>query len=401
MPTTPSPTGSRRPHQPPPAARPTRQLNRRPRRIVVKAGSALLTHGGERVNDEVVGSLVSQMAELHSGGAEVILVSSGAVAAGRAEVAVPRAGIDVPLKQVLAAVGQGLLLNRYRRAFESHEITVAQALLTRNDLQGRLGYLNVRNTLLKLLELRVVPIVNENDVVNIEQLSGRSFGDNDTLSALVANLVDADLLVMLGELGGLHTADPHVDPDARLVTRVERIDAATLAMGGESGSTDGVRRGYGGMAAKLRAARLVTASGTAAVMASGLEESVLVRLAAGEMIGTRFEATGSRLESRKRWMLSGTGSRGEVVVDRGAAAAVTDGNRSLLPAGVTGVRGGFGRGDVVTIVDPAHTPVAAGISNYDSADVSRLRGIRSDRIAEVLGHEYGEEIVHRSNLVRL
>ncbi len=376
-------------------------MSRRPGRIVVKVGSALLTHGGERVNDGVLESLVSQIAGLHSRGAEVILVSSGAVAAGRTEVAVPRAGIDVPLKQVLAAVGQGLLLHRYKRAFESHGVTVAQALLTRNDLEGRLGYLNVRNTLLKLLELRVVPIVNENDVVNIEQLSGRTFGDNDTLSALVANLVDADLLVMLGELEGLHTADPHVDPGARLIPRVERIDAATLAMGGESHPTDGVRRGYGGMAAKLRAARLATASGTAAVMASGLEDRALVRLAEGEMLGTRFEATGSRLESRKRWMLSGVGSRGRVVVDGGAASALTDGNRSLLPAGVTGVEGGFGRGDVVTVVDPAGTPIAAGISNYDSGDVSRMRGIRSDRIAEVLGHEYGEEIIHRSNLVKL
>ncbi len=371
------------------------------RRVVVKAGSSLLTYGGDRVNDGVIESLVFQIADLHSRGIEVILVSSGAVAAGRTEVAVPRAGIDVPLKQVLAAVGQGLLLHRYKRAFELHDIRVAQALLTRSDLEARLGYLNVRNTLLKLLELRVVPIINENDVVNIERLSARAFGDNDTLSALVANLVDADLLVMLGEMKGLYTKDPYLDPGAKLISSVDRIDEAILSMGGESFSADGVARGYGGMNAKLQAARLVTASGTAAVMASGLEKDILVRLADGERLGTYFTATGNRLESRKRWMLSGIGSRGEVVVDDGAANAVTARNRSLLPAGVTAVRGNFARGDVVAILDPSGRRIATGICNYDSQEVVRLKGVRSSQIAQVLGHEYGEEIVHRSNLVKL
>ena len=371
------------------------------RRVVVKAGSSLLTYGGDRVNDGVIDSLVFQIADLHSRGIEVILVSSGAVAAGRTEVAVPRAGIDVPLKQVLAAVGQGLLLHRYKRAFELHDIRVAQALLTRSDLEARLGYLNVRNTLLKLLELRVVPIINENDVVNIERLSARAFGDNDTLSALVANLVDADLLVMLGEMKGLYTKDPYLDPGAKLISSVDRIDEAILSMGGESFSADGVARGYGGMNAKLQAARLVTASGTAAVMASGLEKDILVRLADGERLGTYFTATGNRLESRKRWMLSGIGSRGEVVVDDGAANAVTARNRSLLPAGVTAVRGNFARGDVVAILDPSGRRIATGICNYDSQEVVRLKGVRSSQIAQVLVHEYGEEIVHRSNLVKL
>ena len=349
----------------------------------------------------MIDSLVLQIADLHSRGIEVILVSSGAVAAGRTEVAVPRAGIDVPLKQVLAAVGQGLLLHRYKRAFESHDIRVAQALLTRNDLEARLGYLNVRNTLLKLLELRVVPIINENDVVNVERLSARAFGDNDTLSALVANLVDADLLVMLGEMKGLYTKDPYLDPGATLISSVDRIDEAILSMGGESFSADGVARGYGGMNAKLQAARLVTASGTAAVMASGLEKDILVRLANGERLGTYFTATGNRLESRKRWMLSGIGSRGEVMVDNGAADAVASRNRSLLPAGVTAVRGSFARGDVVAIVDPSGRRIATGICNYDSQEVERLKGVRSSQIAKVLGHEYGEEVVHRSNLVKL
>ena len=383
-------------------------MNSRFRRLVVKVGSALLTHGGDRVNDAVIDSLVRQMATLRNAGTEVILVSSGAVAAGRKAVTVPREGLDVPLKQVLAAVGQGLLLDKYERAFGAHGLTVAQALLTPHDLQDRLGYLNIRNTLLKLIEIGVVPIINENDVVNVQHLSGRAFGDNDTLSALVANLVDADLLIMLGQLEGMYTKDPHVDPSAKLVASVEKIDDAVLAMGGESfppGSetmpVDGVPVGHGGMAAKLQAARLVTASGTTAVMASGLEHDVLIRLAGGERVGTYFAATGSHLESRKRWMLSGVGARGEVVVDAGAASALTGGNRSLLPAGVTEVRRNFNRGDVITVLDPAGRAIATGIANYDSVDVDRIKGVRSDRIAGVLGHEYGEEVIHRSNLVKL
>jgi len=368
---------------------------------VVKAGSALLTHGGDRVNDSVIDSLASQIASMRHKGMEVVLVSSGATAAGRTAVAVPEKGLNVPLKQVLAAVGQGLLLHRYEQAFGAHDVRVAQALLTGHDLDGRLAYLNVRNTLLKLLEIGVVPIVNENDVVHVEQLSERAIGDNDTLSALVANLVDADLLVILGELNGLYTADPHIDPSADPISEVAAIDDGILAMGGESFSGDGVQVGYGGMAAKLQAAKLVTASGTAAVMASGLEPDVLTRLADGERVGTYFAPTGSHLESRKRWMLSGMGARGEVVVDDGAVTALTSGKRSLLPAGITEVRGRFNRGDVVTVLAPSGDGVAAGIANYGSIDIDRIKGVRSARIAEVLGHEYGEEVIHRSNLVKL
>ncbi len=368
---------------------------------MIKAGSALLTHGGDRVNETVIDSLAAQIATLRAGGMGVILVSSGATAAGRTAVELPKEGLDVPLKQVLAAVGQGLLLHRYEQAFGARGVPVAQALLTRHDLEGRLGYLNVRNTLLKLLEIGVVPIVNENDVVNVEQLSESAIGDNDTLSALVANLVDADLLVILGEMDGLYTKDPHIDPAAKLIGEVQEIDDAILAMGGESFAEVGASVGYGGMAAKLQAAKLVTASGTPVVMANGLETEVLIRLAGGDRVGTHFAATGSRLESRKRWMVSGVGARGEVVVDEGAVTALTSGNRSLLPAGITEVRGHFDRGDVVTVLTPSGRDIAAGISNYDSVDIDRIKGIRSNRIAEVLGHEYGEEVIHRSNLVKL
>ena len=369
------------------------------RRIVVKAGTALLTHGGDRPNLQVMATLVEQIAELHEDGVETILVSSGAVAAGRHVLALPRETKNVPFRQVLAAIGQGRLMNAYEQLFDWRQIPVAQALLTRNDLGGgqRLRYLNVRNTLLSLLELRVVPIVNENDVVAMDELAGESFGDNDNLSAMVANVVDADLLVMLGEIKGLFTADPNIDPHARLIPTVDRLDEEIEAMGGVTRD----HKGRGGMATKLEAAKLATASGVNAVIASGLEMDVLTRLASGERIGTFFPATGTKMESRKRWMLSGMSAGNDIVVDDGACNALCRDNRSLLPAGVTEVLGAFERGDIVSILDPHREQIAAGITNYSADDLARIKGSHSSRIEELLGNHYGDEVVHRNNMVVL
>ena len=248
-----------------------------PRRLVVKAGTSLLTRGADRLNLDVMATLVGQIARLHLSGSEVMLVSSGAVAAGRHALGVPREGKSLPVRQVLAAVGQGHLMHAYEQLFVRHDIRVAQALLSRRDLSDRLGYLNVRNTLLALLDRKVVPIINENDVVAVEELTGEVFGDNDTLSAMVANLVDADLLVMLGEIEGLFTADPNLEPDARVIPKVERLNKDIESKGGPSWAG----KGRGGMATKLEAARLATASGVNVVIASGLERDVLVRLAGG------------------------------------------------------------------------------------------------------------------------
>ena len=324
-------------------------------------------------------------------------MSSGAVAAGRHALKVPREGKDLPMRQVLAAVGQGRLMHAYEQLFSREGISVAQALLSRRDLTDRLGYLNVRNTLLGLLERGVVPIVNENDVVAVEELAGEHFGDNDTLSALVANLVDADLLVMLGEVEGLFTADPHLDPDASLIPEVGQLSSDISALGGPS--IDGGARG--GMATKLEAARLATASGVNVVIASGMEPDVLTRLVCGESIGTFFPATVSKMESRKRWMITGLSTRGEVLVDDGAAVALRRHNRSLLPAGVTEVRGSFERGDILSILDSGRVQVACGITNYSAEDLAKVKGFHSDRIQGLLGHQYGDEVVHRDNLVIL
>jgi len=372
----------------------TRDL--RYRRLVVKAGTNLLTGGTDRLDLETVAGLVAQLARLRQMGAQVLLVTSGAVAVGRAILGKEARRGNVPFRQVLAAVGQGRLMHVYDQLFGWYGIPVAQALLTRRDVRDRLGYLNIRNTLLSLLSLGVLPIVNENDVVAVEELEGEVFGDNDTLAALVAGLVDADLLVLLTDTGGLYTADPHEDPNARLIPRVEAITPEVLALAGDSHS----ERSRGGMRAKVEAARVATASGTAVVIASGRERDAVVRLACGEALGTFFTPATTHLESRKRWMLSAP-SAGRVRVDAGAVRALREQGRSLLPVGVVGVEGSFQRGDIVTVVGPAGEPIARGIANYGAEDLRRIQGRRSAEIPALLGHHYGDEVIHRNNLVLL
>ena len=367
------------------------------RRVVVKAGTTLLTDPSDRLDLQVMANLVGQLAHLRSGNIETLLVSSGAVAAGRHVLGIPKGGRNVPFRQVLAAAGQARLMHAYEQLFDWHQIPVAQALLTRADFIDRTGYLSVRNTLISLLELDVIPIINENDVVAVDELVGEVFGDNDNLSALVANLVDADLLVLLGRVGGLYTADPNVDPDAEFVPTVERLDESVEAMGGSSWND----QGRGGMATKLEAAKLATASGVDVVIASGLERDVLPRLLEGERIGTFFPAAASRMESRKRWMLSRLADSSEVVVDWGARRALVEGSRSLLPAGIVEVLGAFDRGEVVSVLDPERKRIAAGIVNYASDDLVKISGSRSNEIERLVGRHYGDEAVHRNNMVVL
>jgi len=382
------------------AGLPAGEAGLRYQRIIAKFGTNVLTAGTDRLNLEMMSALVGQVARLHRQGADVIVVTSGAIAAGRHRLGLTRGRRDMPFRQVLASVGQSHIMQSYDQLFAWHDIVVAQALLTRRDLSDRVGYLNARNTLLALLELRAVPIVNENDAVAVEEIEGVSIGDNDKLSALVANLVDADLLALLTDTAGLYTADPHRDKDARLITQVDRIDEEIerVACGSPGGPNS---RGVGGMATKVEAARLATAGGTDVVIADGHERDVLVRLATGERLGTFFPASADRMESRKRWMLSGLAARGRIVVDAGAARALRRENKSLLPAGVREVEGPFERGDAVNIHGPDGERIACGITNYDDREVAAIRGLRSDRIADVLGHEYGAEVVHRNNLVVL
>jgi len=282
-------------------------------RIVAKFGTSLLTGGSDRLDQDVISSLVSQVAKLHQRGLEVIIVSSGAIASGRHKLGLTKKIKGIPFKQVLASVGQHRLMNLYEQLFSKYNITVAQALLAKADLLDRAGYLNARNTLLALLELRVLCIVNENDVVAVDEIQEAIFGDNDNLSAMVANLVDADVLLILTDIGGLYTADPHHDPHAQLIPQVKVIDSDIERLAADTPS----RLGTGGMITKVEAAKLATSSGVTVVIADGREPDVILKLANGEAIGTRFLPATSKLESRKRWMLSGLSTRGKLVVDPG------------------------------------------------------------------------------------
>lgn len=370
------------------------------RRVVVKLGSNVLTAGTENLDLVTMAHLVEQVSALNERGVEVIMVTSGAIAAGRQRLRAHRERRAVPQRdaesrQALAAVGQSRVMALWDELFEQRQVPIAQALLTRRDLADRLGYLNARNTLLHLLDLAVVPIVNENDVVSVEEISESKIGDNDNLSAQVANLVDADLLLILTDIAGLYTSDPSRDASARLIERVERIDERIVqAAAGAAGS-----RGTGGMATKVQAAKTATSHGAHVVLADGRAREIALRVVAGEPVGTHFLPTGDRTESRRRYLLSGLQARGRVIVDAGAARAVLAGGKSLLPAGVTACEGDFHRGDVIRVFTSDGVHLASGLSNYAASEVAQILGKHSDQIIGILGYEYGEEVIHRNNLV--
>jgi glutamate 5-kinase len=365
-----------------------------PRRLVVKVGTSVLTGGALGLSRPRMLELVRQIACLVGQGHEVVLVTSGAVLAGRERLSYPRLGRDVPLKQMLAAVGQGRLMHIYEQFFEIYDLAVAQVLLTREDLRDRHRYLNARNTLLALLEQRIVPIANENDAVATDEIR---VGDNDNLSALVANLVEADLLLLLTDTSGLYTADPRLHPQAELIRDVPRIDEGTYRLAGDSHSG----LGTGGMRTKLQAAELATRGGADVVVASGTAENVLLRVTAGEHLGTRFAAGSDRLEGRKRWILAGTAPEGLLLVDAGAAHALLYEGKSLLPVGLARVEGAFERGATVRLAGPQGTELARGVTNYGAEELALIKGLHSHEIEERLGYTYGPEVVHRDNMVIL
>ena len=365
-------------------------------RMVVKLGTSLLTGGSDRLDRAMMSRLVDQVAQLHQQGVEILVVSSGAMTAGRHRLSLTRKIKNIPFKQVLCSVGQSHLMHIYEELFSRYDIPVAQALLTKADLSDRSGYLNARNTLLALLQLRVICVVNENDVVAVDELDEAKFGDNDNLSALVANLVDADLLLLLTDTAGLHTADPRRDPGARLISEVERIDAEIESLADKAGAL-----GIGGMVTKIEAAKLATTSGVTVIIADGREPDIILRLARGEKVGTRFLPTTAKLESRKRWMLSGLCISGKLVVDAGAATALKKQNRSLLAAGIKEAKGDFDRGDLVDIYDAEGLHLGCGLVNYSSSEVELIKGTHSGKIATLLGTDFGPEVVHRDNLAVL
>jgi glutamate 5-kinase len=365
----------------------------RARRIVVKVGSSILTDAG-RVRPQVFSQIARQVATLVREGRQVVVVTSGAIALGSRALGWDRPGRSIPEMQAAAAVGQIDLVETYRRRFARHDLRVAQVLVTRHGLEDRERYLNARNTLDTLLRLGVVPVVNENDTVATEEIR---FGDNDNLSATVVSLVDGDLLVLLTDVDGLYRRAP--EPGRRqppLFDVVSSIDAAVEQAAGGSGHAFG----RGGMITKLQAARTAARAGAATVICNGRKRDVLLRVAAGEPVGTLFLA-GPRLRGRKHWLAYTKRPRGEIVVDAGAARALVERGRSLLPAGIAGVRGQFGVGDAVTCVDVHGRELARGLTAYSSEEVARIQGLPTRKIAQVLGYSNGDAVIHRDRLVVL
>jgi len=364
------------------------------RRIVVKVGTSTLTDGGNRLHPPRMVDLVRQLHGLREGGAQVVLVTSGAQQAGRERLGFPETVKSIPFKQMLSAVGQGRLMHLWEQYFDLYGIVTAQVLLTRQDIEDRHRYLNLRDTFESLLERGIVPIVNENDAVATEEIR---VGENDTLSAMVANLIEADLLVLLSDIDGLYTANPRNDASAELIPLVPVIDSAIYELARGSGTA----MGSGGMHTKLLAADMAVHTGTSVVIANGGRENVLLDIAAGRAVCTRFPAAISTAEGRKRWLLAQKTVAGQVIVDAGAAEALLEKGSSLLPVGIVQAHGRFERGSIVAVVDPAGRAIARGLANYSSSDLAKVIGHRSASIAELLGYDYGPEFIHRDKLVLL
>ncbi len=365
------------------------------RRIVIKIGSSTLTAGTKRISPAHVIDLVREVCKLAREGAEVVLVSSGAIAAGRELLGYPDLPRLLPAKQMLAAVGQPRLMAVYEQFFGIYGVKVAQVLLTRADLTDRRRFLNARNTLEALVGQSVIPIINENDTVATEEIR---FGDNDNLSAQVANLIEADLLILLTDQEGLYTDDPRQNPDAKLVDEIKTPDIPKEVWASAGGTSNGL--GTGGMMTKLQAAEMARRGGTTVVIASGSDPHNISRIARKEHRGTWFMPLNNHLEARKRYILAGGSAACSVVIDAGAEKALLHGS-SLLPAGIVQVTGEFERGDTIHIQSLKGNGIALGLANYSNRDLSKCSGKQSNEIETLLGFTYGDEAVHRNNIVML
>jgi len=364
------------------------------RRIVVKVGSGVISHPSGGLRDEVIHSIAQDIAYCIQDSREVVLISSGAVAEGKAVLGFSRLknGISIPQQQACAAVGQARLIWSYERCFDEFGQKVGQVLLTRDDLENRRRYLNARNTLFTLLSLNVLPIVNENDTVMVEEIK---FGDNDNLSALVTLMVEADLLVVLSTVEGLYTCDPSTG-DGEFIQEVDCVDQCLFEQCDMSGIS---ALGRGGMRSKVEAIQKVVDSGIPAVIAKGDQEGILLRILEGEPIGTFFKPREVRLGGKKRWIAYTLQPVGKLVIDQGAAKALVESGKSLLPSGILEVVGTFEMGDAVSCVSEDGTEIARGLTNYTSEEVNRIKGLHSGKIKEVLGYTHSQEVIHRDNLV--
>jgi glutamate 5-kinase len=360
--------------------------------IVVKVGTRVLTHPDGRLDEQRIARLAEEISNLCESGRRVVLVSSGAVGAGMSLLGLKRRPTDLAQLQAVAAIGQTNLIQTYDRTFRQYGRHAAQVLLTAEDIQHRIRYLNVRNTLFSLLDFGAVPIINENDTVAVDELR-TTFGDNDRLAALVTNLLRAPLLIILSDVDGLFDGNPN-DPNSKVITTVDVLDDSIRSLVCDRAST----LSKGGMSSKLEAARIVTAAGENAIIASGHQPGTLTRIMAGELVGTLLIAEGKTVSPRKRWIGFSARPRGKLLLDAGAARAIGRDGRSLLAIGIQAIEGEFQKGDVVALCDPQGKEVARGLTNYHADEILRIKGLRSTRIAEVLGHCPYEEVVHRNNM---
>ncbi|MDH3998243.1 MAG: glutamate 5-kinase [Desulfuromonadales bacterium] len=361
------------------------------KRVVIKIGSGVIT-SGDTLDLERIATICEDVKQLRDRGYEVVLVSSGAIAAGKADLGITGRPQTIPLKQAAAAIGQSRLMRAYKDALRQHGLQAAQILLTRDDLANRRRYLNARNTLMTLFEYGVVPIINENDTVVVDEIR---FGDNDNLSAMATNLVEAQLLVILSDVDGLYDSDPRHNKAAQLISEVERISPEIEAMAGDEG-TD---LGTGGMTTKLKAAKRATLYGAGTAIINGLTAHNLLGLFDGHELGTYFLPARDPMAARKHWIAFTKKPRGKLFLDEGALKALIERNKSLLPSGISGIDGNFERGDAVRLCNLDGDEVGKGVTNYTSAELIRIIGKKTHEIEAILGYQYGDEVVHRDNLV--
>lgn len=370
------------------------QRLKKSKRIVIKIGSRIIASRGSGLNKSRIEKLAEEIAFLKEKGLEIVLVSSGAILAGMEKLGLKDRPNTMPLKQAAAAAGQSELMWLYEKTFKTHKIPVAQILLTGEDLADRKRFLNSRNTFFALFDHHVIPIVNENDTVSFDEIK---FGDNDHLAALVTNLIDAQLLIILTDVDGLFTADPRFDPGAKLLSEVGEITEEIE----QNASGSGTGEGTGGMRSKINAAKKVGAYGVQTLLLNGTCPGILTQAFAGKKVGTLFNLNGEKLNSRKHWLAFSIKSKGEIHLDSGASAALIDRGRSLLPSGITLIKGSFMAGDAVTCLDPDGKEIAKGLVNYPSNEIDKIKGIKTIEIEKVLGYKFSDEVIHRNNLVIL
>jgi glutamate 5-kinase len=365
------------------------------RRIVIKIGSAVLTSSDQGLDQDRIERLASDISSIMGQGREVVLVSSGAIAAGLAKLGLRKTkSMPLSLKQAAAAIGQSGLMWMYEKTFGTHGKKVAQVLLTREDLSNRTRFLNARNTLQTLLDHGVIPVINENDTVSVDEIK---FGDNDNLSSMVVHLTDADLLIVLSDIDGLYTADPKIEASAELIRVVEKITAEMERSAGDAHTA----LGTGGMRSKLMTAKKVGAFGAPMVILNGKKNGMLQALFEGADVGTLFVPKPEKQDSRKHWIAYTVCSNGRVMIDDGALEALMNKGKSLLPGGIARVEGSFKVGDCVTCIDRSGNAFARGLVKYSSADLDRIKGLKTSQIESVLGHKDYDEVIHRNDLVIL